>query len=66
MIIEVPNGADTSSVCLTEVLYSPEISYTLVSIGCIDNAGCTATFGQGLCTIMNTDGSVMGQIPKNE
>ncbi|KAG6327316.1 hypothetical protein ID866_11774 [Astraeus odoratus] len=66
MIIKVPNGADTSSVCLTEVLYSPEIGYTLVSIGCIDDTGCTATFGQWLCMIMNTDGSVMGQIPKNE
>jgi hypothetical protein len=31
--IDLPNGADGSKLALTEVLYSPEVSYTLVSVG---------------------------------
>ncbi len=30
--IDVPNGADTTHLTLTEVLYSPEVGYTLVSV----------------------------------
>jgi hypothetical protein len=33
MIVDVPNGINTSQLRLTEVLYSPKVGYTLVSIG---------------------------------
>ena len=33
MVIDVPNGIEISQLRLTEVLYSPEVGYTLVSIG---------------------------------
>ncbi|OJA13051.1 hypothetical protein AZE42_11791 [Rhizopogon vesiculosus] len=33
MVIEVPNGVDVSKLRLTEVLFLPEVGYTLVSIG---------------------------------
>ena len=33
MLVEVPNGEEVSTIRLTEVLYSPEVGYTLVSIG---------------------------------
>ncbi|KAF8432018.1 hypothetical protein L210DRAFT_786501, partial [Boletus edulis BED1] len=33
MQVEVLNGADVSTICLTKVLYAPDIGYTLVSIG---------------------------------
>ncbi|KAG6327756.1 hypothetical protein ID866_11333 [Astraeus odoratus] len=46
MLVEVPNGTDVSTIRLTEVLYSPEIGYTLVSIGRIDDTGCITTFGK--------------------
>ena len=50
MVIEVPNGIDALKLQLTD-LYSPEVSYTLVSIGCLDQCGYTTTFGSGMCTI---------------
>lgn len=65
MMVEVPNGTDTSQIRLTEVLYSPEVGYTLVSIGRIDDAGCTTTFANGRCTITAPTGRLLGQIPKN-
>jgi hypothetical protein len=33
LTIDLPNGADGSKLALTEVLYSPEVGYTLVSVG---------------------------------
>ena len=33
MIINLPNGVEVSKLRLTEVLYSPEVRYTLVLIG---------------------------------
>jgi len=36
LIIEIPNGVEISKLCLTEVLYSPEVGYTLVLIGRLD------------------------------
>ena len=51
MVIEVPNSIDASKLQLTEVLYSPEVGYTLVSIGRLDQCGYTTTFSSGTCTI---------------
>jgi len=56
MVIEVPNGMDASKLTLTEVLYSPEVGYTLFSIGCLDECGYSATFEGGQCTIHGGDG----------
>jgi hypothetical protein len=33
LTIDLPNGADGSKLALTEVLYSPEVGYTLVLVG---------------------------------
>jgi len=65
MVIEVPDGVDTSKLALTEVLYSPEIGYTLISVGRLDDAGFSATFGQGKCEIRGSDGERIGAIPKS-
>ena len=45
MVIDVPDGLDISKMKLTEVLYSPEIGYTLISVGHLDDEGFTAIFG---------------------
>ena len=66
MVIKVPNGIDASKLQLTEVLYSPEVSYTLVSIGRLDQCGYTTTFSSGTCTIRDGDGAEIGQIPRSE
>ena len=65
MLVEVPNGADMSTIHLTKVLYAPEIGYTLISIGYIDDAGCTVTFGGGCCTITTGSGTVIRKILKS-
>ena len=47
-----------------EVLYSPAVGYTLVSIGCLDQLGYSVTFGDGTCTIRSPDDDVIGRVPK--
>lgn len=69
--VEIPpkpfraNGADISQLRLTEVLYSPEVGYTLVSVGQLDDNGFTATFGGGKCVVRGPDGEELGSIPKS-
>ena len=66
MVIEVPNSIDASKLQLTKVLYLPEVGYTLVSIGRLDQCGYTTTFGSGTCTIQDRDGAEIGQIPRSK
>jgi len=58
-----PNGVETSKLQLTEVLYSPQVGYTLVSIGNLDDKGFTVTFGGGKCVVTGPDGKQIGEIP---
>ena len=51
MTIDIPNSVDILQLKLTEVLYSPEVGYTLVSVGCLDEKGFEVTFSGSKCTI---------------
>lgn len=66
LIINVPNHGKTTEIQLTGVLYSPQIGFTLVSIGKIDDAGYSATFGGGICTIHDSDDDIVGVIVKTQ
>ncbi len=63
IIINVPDGTDTLKIHLTKVLYFSEISYTIVSVGYLDQAGYALIFGQGKCHIEDLDGNHVGAIP---
>jgi hypothetical protein len=65
MVVDIPNGADVSRIKLTEVLYSPEVGYTLMSVGHLDENRFTATFGNGKCIICGPDGEQVGEVVKN-
>src|SRR5882757_27707 len=65
MVIEVPNGVEVSQLRLTEVLFSPEVGYTLVSIGRLDELGYSVTFADGVCTIYDPTSDVVGRVPKS-
>ncbi|GBE84202.1 hypothetical protein SCP_0601800 [Sparassis crispa] len=64
MIIAVPNSPGPTKMKLTRVLYTPAIAFNLISIGRIDDAGCTVTFGGQHCEIRDRDGHLLGMIPK--
>ena len=60
LVIDVPNVGGTTQLRLLEVLYSPEVAYTLVLIGRLDEDGFFATFGGGKCTIRDANEEVVG------
>jgi len=64
MVIGVPNGVDVLHLRLMEVLYSPEVRYTLVSVGHLDDNRFSLTFAGGKCTIMGPDGECVSSVPK--
>jgi hypothetical protein len=62
MRIYIPNGDKTTAIILQDVLYSPALAFTLVSIICCDKKGFTCTFGDGKCILRNPKGGICGQI----
>jgi len=64
MTINISNGTDVSKLQLTEVLYAPEVGYTLVSVGKLDEKGFELTFSRGKCVIRGPKGEHVGVIPK--
>ena len=65
MTIEVPNSTKTSELKLTKVLYSPEVGYTLVSIGKLDKCSFQYSFGNRKYSIFMKKENKTGEIPKN-
>ncbi|KDR65014.1 hypothetical protein GALMADRAFT_260373, partial [Galerina marginata CBS 339.88] len=63
--LRAANGVNSSNLLLNEVLYSPEVGYTLVSIGKLDELGFKSTFAEGYCTITDPNGVQVGKVPKN-
>ena len=64
LVIDIPSDNGTTQFRLQEVLYSPEVAYTLVSIGRLDEDGFLVTFGGGKCTIQDGNKEVVGVIQK--
>ena len=62
MVIDIPNGDDSSQLRLKNVLYSPNVEYTLVSIGRLDEDGFTALFGHGKCVLRGPDDEKVGEV----
>ena len=62
LVIDVPDGDDHSQLRLKDVLYSPNVDYTLVSIRRLDEDGFTASFGNGRCLLTGPDGEKVGEV----
>jgi len=54
------------NITLWDVLYTPDIVQTLISVGLIDDAGYMVTFANGTCTIHDTAHKTIGLFPKWE
>ena len=60
MKIDIPNGRDSTTVMLKDVLYCPDLGYTLVSLAKCDATGFTVTLKDKSCYIKDTKGSQIG------
>ena len=61
--IELPNGAKCTKTILKESIHAPDMAFTLISVGQLDNVKCSATFSGGMCTIHNPSSHTMVTIP---
>ena len=66
LVINVPHSITTSNLHLTKVFYSPKVSYMLVSVGKLDDAGFHVAFGEGKCIITGKDSTTIGDVPKDD
>jgi len=64
LVVNVPNGDTFTKLRLTDVQYSPNVAYTLVSIGRLDEEGFTAQFGHGKCVLRGPDGVKIGEVQR--
>ena len=53
-------------ILLWEALHAPDISVTIISIGCIVKAGYTVLFDSSTCKTQNKNSKVIGQIPVSQ
>jgi hypothetical protein len=66
MYLEVPNGTGHSRVLLRDVLYSPTMGITLVSISRITSAGSSVLFYGNTCQITALQETLWHKFPKEE
>ena len=63
MQIKLLNGAKRTKTILKEAIHAPDMAFTLILVGWLDDAKCSATFSGGMCTIHNLSGCTMVTIP---
>jgi len=66
LVVEVPNGLETTRLLLCDVLYAPAVGYTLVSVGRLDILGYQVLFGEGRLVLTNPGGHQIGVVPRTE
>jgi hypothetical protein len=64
LVIDIPNDDSFTKLRLMDVQYTPNVTYTLVSIGKLDDASFTATFGNGKCVLRGPDGEKVGEVKR--
>ena len=60
--IKIPNKKAETMMTLKDVLYCPNLGFTLVSISKIAAAGYTAIFKNDVCRILDCTGRIIGEI----
>src|SRR5258707_15477516 len=63
--INVPNGHTTTPITLKDTLYTPDIGLTVISVSKIADAGYKVLFEGRTCKIKDTQGEIVGRIPKS-
>ena len=63
--IFLPNGDQKPTpITLKNVLYSPHMAFTLISVSCVARAGFSLFIKSGTCTIRSPTSKVIGSIPE--
>ena len=63
MVVSIPNGSTSTNVTLKDVLYCPDLVFTLVSLTRCDMAGYTVQLKDQACVINNKARCTIGRVP---
>jgi hypothetical protein len=63
MKITIPNGNRMVNVTLNNVLYSPDLAFTLISLSRCDKSGYSTVLKDKKCTISDPHGKLVGIVP---
>ena len=64
--VYLPNGSQKPTlITLKNVLYSPHMAFTLISVSCVDRAGFSLLIKDGTCTIRSPSSKIIGRIPES-
>ena len=66
MRVDILNGNESTEVTLKDVLYCPDLGYTLVSLVKCDTAGFTVVLKDKSCCIKDSKGIQIGKIPQKQ
>jgi hypothetical protein len=61
--MDLPNGSKHNTIILKDVVYTPELAFTLISVTWLDMAKCGVLFKNSTCTILYPDRKTMGMLP---
>ena len=64
--MDLPNCKEKSKLELTNIQYTPEVAYILVSVGYLDDRDFTVKFGGGKCEITDPNRIKVGEVPKTD
>ena len=63
LMISIPNGKSVTHICLKDVLYTPKMGITLISISKLDVAGFAALFCDKWCQIFSEKRKKLSEVP---
>ena len=63
LVISIPSGSKSTNVTLKDVLYCPDLVFTLVSLTRCDVAGYMVQLKDRACVINDKAGHTIGRIP---
>jgi hypothetical protein len=61
--IDLPNGSKRNTVILKDVVYAPDLAFTLISVTQLDMAKCSVLFKNSMCSISYPDRKTMATLP---
>jgi len=63
--LSVKNGENGPPITLKRIYYAPKMAFTLISVACLDKAGCSLTIEDGECKIHSPQPyhTVLGSVP---
>ena len=66
LVVHVPNGEEETQLTLHAALHAPAVSYTLVSLGALDEEGYHPHIGAGHMELTSPQGERVGRIPRTQ